>query len=62
LSQELQEETQHYEDDDGMKFDYAPTVHQSDCDSLINDEVDEITSEGWLWECEYYGTFKLYKD
>ena len=59
LAQELQEETLHSEVFD---FNYAPFVCASDTHYCVNLEIEKITGNGWLWECEYPTCFKLYKD
>lgn len=61
LSQELQTDTQTFDDGEGYTFNYPPFVHDCSYDTSIHEDVEKLTGKDWYWECEYPTTFKLYE-
>ncbi len=62
LAQELQKETLTYVDETDYSFEYAPSIYDGNYDCSISEEIELITGDGWMWECEYPTCFKLYRD
>ena len=61
ISNENQVENQTFLDpENGYTFDYAKEI----CDNYgvsVNEEIQNVIGDDYIFECEYAGTFKMYK-